>query len=285
MNSTEESAYRYTGREYDDERGLQNFRARLYDSTLMRFYQVDPAEQFASPYMYCGNNPNGFVDPDGKRVRFDGYEDDVQYTVANLRLGDYQISVDDDGYLHVPNDIDRTKLTEQDNEIGDFILDTSGTTVLDFSSSGFINGLLYNTQPIYGGLLSGKTSRNTHTTHIHRSGLQALATLTRTEYTDKIKHEINENGYYRTHYPTDRYQQDKYDIAHNWANNLHGALGSFDVYKREFVRYELGNSEGTVFNKPGYYSNNDGDVLGAFGAYQWVGPNGTSQTIILRKVK
>ncbi len=68
MNSTvsEESAYRYTGREYDDETGLHNFRARLYDSTLMRFYQVDPAEQFASPYVYCGNNPIMQLDFTGK---------------------------------------------------------------------------------------------------------------------------------------------------------------------------------------------------------------------------
>jgi len=70
MNSTvsEESAYRYTGHEYDEETGLHNFRARLYDSTLMRFYQVDPAEQFASPYVYCCNSPIGLVDPDGKLV-------------------------------------------------------------------------------------------------------------------------------------------------------------------------------------------------------------------------
>jgi len=144
INSTvsEMSAYRYTGREYDDETGLHNFRARLYDSVLMRFYQVDPAEQFASPYVYCGNNPIGLVDPDGERVRFQGNDDDVQYTMSNLSLGDYQISMDNDGYLHVPNDIDRTQLTEQDNMIVDFILDTSGTTVLDFSSTGFTNGLL-----------------------------------------------------------------------------------------------------------------------------------------------
>jgi len=74
MNSTvsEISAYRYTGREYDEETGLHNFRARLYDSTLMRFYQVDPAEQFASPYVYCGNNPIRLDDPDGKRVKLNG---------------------------------------------------------------------------------------------------------------------------------------------------------------------------------------------------------------------
>ncbi len=70
MNSTvsEESAYRFTGREYDEETGLHNFRARLYDSTLMRFYQVDPAEQFASPYVYCGNNPISVYDPNGKEA-------------------------------------------------------------------------------------------------------------------------------------------------------------------------------------------------------------------------
>lgn len=60
MNSTEESAYRYTGREYDDETDLHKSCARLYDSTLMRFYQVDPTEQFASPYVYCENNPIGY---------------------------------------------------------------------------------------------------------------------------------------------------------------------------------------------------------------------------------
>ncbi|MCK9333012.1 MAG: RHS repeat-associated core domain-containing protein [Candidatus Cloacimonetes bacterium] len=66
MNSTEESAYRYTGREYDDETDLHKSCARLYDSTLMRFYQVDPAEQFASPYVYCGNNPIMQLDFAGK---------------------------------------------------------------------------------------------------------------------------------------------------------------------------------------------------------------------------
>ena len=74
MNSTvsEESAYRYTGREYDEETGLHNFRARLYDSTLMRFYQVDPAEQFASPYVYCGNNPISLQDKDGCYAYIEG---------------------------------------------------------------------------------------------------------------------------------------------------------------------------------------------------------------------
>ncbi|MGB5592791.1 MAG: RHS repeat-associated core domain-containing protein [Crocosphaera sp.] len=45
-------SYRYTGQEYEPETGLYNYRARLYDSTLGRFYTIDPAGQFFSPYLY-----------------------------------------------------------------------------------------------------------------------------------------------------------------------------------------------------------------------------------------
>jgi RHS repeat-associated protein len=58
-------AYQYTGQEYDSELDLHNFRARFYDSDLMRFYAVDPMEEFASSYLFCGNNPIMFIDPSG----------------------------------------------------------------------------------------------------------------------------------------------------------------------------------------------------------------------------
>jgi RHS repeat-associated protein len=57
--------YQYTGQEYEKKLDLYNFRARFYDSDLMRFYAVDPEEQTASPYLFCGNSPVMFVDPDG----------------------------------------------------------------------------------------------------------------------------------------------------------------------------------------------------------------------------
>ena len=59
-------SYRYTGQEFDAELGLYNYRARFYDPSLGRFYATDPKGQFASTYLYAGNNPIVMVDPDGK---------------------------------------------------------------------------------------------------------------------------------------------------------------------------------------------------------------------------
>ncbi|XP_053690820.1 uncharacterized protein LOC128739361 [Sabethes cyaneus] len=58
--------YLYTGQEWDEETGLYNFHSRLYDPEIGRFYQIDPQSQYASPYVYAGNNPVALVDPDGQ---------------------------------------------------------------------------------------------------------------------------------------------------------------------------------------------------------------------------
>ncbi len=57
--------YLYMGQEFDPETGLYNFRARLYDPVLRRFYSPDPARQFASPYVFVGDSPTLHVDPSG----------------------------------------------------------------------------------------------------------------------------------------------------------------------------------------------------------------------------
>ncbi|XP_062698472.1 uncharacterized protein LOC109431033 [Aedes albopictus] len=59
-------AFRYTGQELDEETGLYNYHARLYDPDIGRFFQMDPMEQYASPYKYAGNSPVSQIDPDGQ---------------------------------------------------------------------------------------------------------------------------------------------------------------------------------------------------------------------------
>uniref|UniRef100_A0A182YTF7 Uncharacterized protein n=1 Tax=Anopheles stephensi TaxID=30069 RepID=A0A182YTF7_ANOST len=56
----------YTGQEWEPETGLYNYRARLYDPDIGRFYQMDPKEQYPSPYVYAGNSPIALIDPDGE---------------------------------------------------------------------------------------------------------------------------------------------------------------------------------------------------------------------------
>jgi RHS repeat-associated protein len=63
--TTNEVKYQFTGQEID-ESSLHNYRARLYDSDLGKFYAMDPAGQFSAPYSYAGNDPISLVDPSGK---------------------------------------------------------------------------------------------------------------------------------------------------------------------------------------------------------------------------
>jgi RHS repeat-associated protein len=58
--------YLYTGQEFDRELGLYNYRTRLCDMELGRFYSTDPMQQFPSPYLYAGGDPINMVDPDGE---------------------------------------------------------------------------------------------------------------------------------------------------------------------------------------------------------------------------
>jgi len=64
-----ESRYGYQGEFAEDETeetGYNSFEARNYDPVTGRWLSVDPARQFASPYLGMGNNPINGVDPDGE---------------------------------------------------------------------------------------------------------------------------------------------------------------------------------------------------------------------------
>ena len=46
--------------------GLYDFHARYYNPMFGRWFKPDPALQTTNPYLYCGNSPVMYVDPDGE---------------------------------------------------------------------------------------------------------------------------------------------------------------------------------------------------------------------------
>ena len=63
--------YLFSGKELQNFSGssllnLYDFHARYYNPTLGRWFNIDPALQFGSPYVYAANSPMMFVDPDGR---------------------------------------------------------------------------------------------------------------------------------------------------------------------------------------------------------------------------
>ncbi|MBO7513162.1 MAG: hypothetical protein J6T54_09395 [Fibrobacter sp.] len=56
--STGKVTENFTGKERDDETQLDYFGARYLDPMLGIWTSVDPARQFASPYLYAGNGYN-----------------------------------------------------------------------------------------------------------------------------------------------------------------------------------------------------------------------------------
>jgi len=83
--------YRYTGKERDEESGLYYFGARYYATHLGRWTAVDPAsiQRYTNLYLYVGNKPISFTDPDGR----DEAEVDDKETVGKPGFGESLIPI------------------------------------------------------------------------------------------------------------------------------------------------------------------------------------------------
>ena len=83
--------YKYNGKELDTKQGLNwyDYGARHYDAVLGRFITVDALydKHFkVSPYVYCGNEPVGRIDPDGNdwrvQTHYNRETDKIEYKIT-----------------------------------------------------------------------------------------------------------------------------------------------------------------------------------------------------------
>ena len=83
--------YKYNGKELDSKKGLNwyDYGARHYDAVLGRFITVDALydKHFkVSPYVYCGNEPVGRIDPDGNdwrvQTHYNRETDKIEYKIT-----------------------------------------------------------------------------------------------------------------------------------------------------------------------------------------------------------
>ena len=101
---------KFSGKERDEESGLDYFGARYYDHTLYRFLSPDPViptdraiynPQRWNLYGYCNNNPINYVDPNGDiiiKVYRTDYASQGTYGIYKVQLGDMILI----GYTYEP---------------------------------------------------------------------------------------------------------------------------------------------------------------------------------------
>jgi RHS repeat-associated protein len=79
-----DNKFTYNGKELEDDHGLNwyHYGARYYDPQIGRWWVIDPADEFYSPYTYGPNNPVNGADPNGmwweelwNWVRFGAWKD------------------------------------------------------------------------------------------------------------------------------------------------------------------------------------------------------------------
>src|SRR2546423_3590904 len=116
---------RFTGKERDDEMGLDYFGARYYSSTQGRFMQADPLyiefhrlgdPQQLNLYAYSRNNPSKYTDPTGLDITCDGnrcndYLDGLRKDVS------FKIAYDKNGKVVTEGDINKKHLSKSEKEL------------------------------------------------------------------------------------------------------------------------------------------------------------------------
>lgn len=84
------TSFGYCGEYLDSESGLIYLRNRYYDPSIGRFISEDPARDGLNWYVYCGNNPVGYIDPTGYITE----EEQKMYESGQMSQDVYDILMD-----------------------------------------------------------------------------------------------------------------------------------------------------------------------------------------------
>ncbi len=121
-----------------------DYGARMYDPALGRWHIVNPLLQFASPYVYCGNNPINFVDYLGM-----GPDDPKTSIYIYMATGNYEElkanTQADQGDWHI---VFAASFEEANTSVSEYLGDTKADNIVlishgkgEESSGGQINSL------------------------------------------------------------------------------------------------------------------------------------------------
>ena len=119
-NTTYDERYKFTGKERDEETGYDFFSARNYSSAITTWLSPDPlADKYPSisSYAYCGWNPIGNIDPDGRdTLHFDAkgnYTHRVQSEGSHVGLWHKSNNSTREFRFQDPNDANRFMTSEE----------------------------------------------------------------------------------------------------------------------------------------------------------------------------
>ena len=90
-NNIWNTPYLFNAKEFDEETGLYYYGARYYDPRISLWISTDPKQEsyFAfSSYVYCGNNPLIYIDPNGKE-----WEDPAQAEKLKAKIDNKTTSI------------------------------------------------------------------------------------------------------------------------------------------------------------------------------------------------
>ena len=124
-NSTVDTRYLFTGREFDDETKLYYYRTRYYNAKVGRFLSNDPIgfeAQDANLYRYVDNSPIDTIDPLGLYGRLINQRREITYKDGNQTKN--------------TNDISEVLVASQQNPFAVSIIDDDTTAYIRYSSQG-----------------------------------------------------------------------------------------------------------------------------------------------------